>query len=198
MEKMQTRVSNTRKLVVTAMMAAVSTILMMLDFSIPIMPGFIKVDFSELPALITAFSLGPVWGVLVCLIKNVFNAMSSTTGMVGEISNFILGACFVFIAGFIYKKHKTQKRALIGSVIGAACMAVISVFSNYYFVYPVYTNFMSMDAIIGMYRAINPNIDNLFEALVVFNLPFTFVKGLLVAAITFLFYKKLSPVIKGK
>ena len=60
----------TRKLAVTGIMSAVSAVLMMLSFNIPIMPSFIKMDFSELPALITAFSIGPVWGVIVCLIKN--------------------------------------------------------------------------------------------------------------------------------
>ena len=64
------RKENIRKLAVIGIMSAVSAVLMMLSFNIPIMPSFIKMDFSELPALITAFSLGPVSGVIVCLIKN--------------------------------------------------------------------------------------------------------------------------------
>ena len=66
---------NTRKIVVTAMLSAISAILMFVDFSIPIMPAFIKLDVSELPALVASFSLGPVSGVAVCLIKNLINLL---------------------------------------------------------------------------------------------------------------------------
>lgn len=187
-----------RAITVTAILAAVSTVLMFLSFNVPLMPAFLKFDFSELPALIASFTFGPVSGAAVCLIKNLVNFPMSTTGGVGELSNFILGAAFVVPAGIIYRRHKTRGGALVGSLIGAAAMAIISVFSNYYIVYPIYTNFMPMEAIIGMYQAINPHIENLWQALIVFNLPFTFIKGLVSVAITFAIYKKLSPVLKGK
>ena len=41
---------NVRYLTVTAMLSAVAYILMFLDFSVPFMPAFIKMDLSELPA----------------------------------------------------------------------------------------------------------------------------------------------------
>ena len=93
---------NIRVLTVTAMLSAVSFILMLLDFSIPIMPGFVKMDFSELPALLASFSLGPVSGAVVCLIKNLFNVFSTTTGGVGELCNFLMGVLFVVPAGIVY------------------------------------------------------------------------------------------------
>ena len=139
--------SRTRKITVTGMLSAIAFILMYIDFSVPFMPSFIKMDISELPALIGSFALGPIPGVVICLIKNLLHLMRTTTGGVGELSNFILGASFVFTAGMIYKKNNTKKGALIGSVLGAAIMAVISIVTNYYIVYPIYTNFMPMDAI---------------------------------------------------
>ena len=186
-----------RKLTVTAMLSGVAFILMFLDFSVPFMPSFIKMDISELPALVGSFSLGPVFGVLVCLVKNLINLLRTSTGGVGELSNFILGAVFVGVAGLIYQKKKTRKMAIIGSIAGAAAMAVFSVFSNYYFVYPIYTKFMPMDVIIGMYQAINHSVKNLWDALIWFNMPFTFVKGMLDVVITFLIYKKISPILRG-
>ena len=123
--------------------------------------------------------------------------MRTTTGGVGELSNFILGASFVFTAGMIYKKNNTKKGALIGSVLGAAIMAVISIVTNYYIVYPIYTNFMPMDAIIAAYQAIFPAADSLLKCLIIFNMPFTFVKGMISVLITFLIYKRLSPILKG-
>jgi len=190
----------TRKLAVTGIMSAVSAVLMMLSFNIPIMPSFIKMDFSELPALITAFSIGPVWGVAVCLIKNLVNLPFTTTAGVGELSNFILGALFVLSAGLIYQKNKTRVGALIGSAVGSLVMAVISIPWNYFVTYPAYVKILNfpLEAILGMYQKINPSVDGLLQALLVFNLPYTFCKGLLISLLTFLIYKRLSPILKGK
>ena len=122
----------------------------------------------------------------------------TSTGGAGELSNFILGAIFVFIAGTVYRKNKSRKTALLGSLIGAVVMAVLSVFSNYYITYPIYMNFMPKEAIIAAYSAILPSVDNLWEALIIFNLPFNIFKGLLDTIICMLIYKKLNPLLKGK
>ena len=191
------RVLATRKIVVIGVFSAIAAILMVLEFPVPFAPSFYGLDFSELPALIGAFAMGPAEGVLICLFKNLIHLMRTSTGGVGELSNFILGAVFVFVAGLIYKLHKNRKGALIGSFVGALAMAVISVISNYFLVYPFYTNFMPMEAIIAAYQAIYPGTKNLLQALVIFNMPFTFVKGLLDVLVTFLIYKRISPIIKG-
>ena len=190
--------TNTRKLTSIAMLSAVSTVLMFFSFNVPLMPSFIKMDLSELPALIASFTFGPVAGVTVCLVKNLINVMFSTTGGVGELSNFILGSLFVAPAGFIYQKIKTKKGAVLASFVGAATMAMCSVITNYYVVYPVYTNFMPMEAILGAYRAINPNVETLWDALLWFNMPFTFIKGMISVIITMFIYKPLAPILRGK
>ncbi len=189
--------STVRKLTTTAIMAAIATILMYVEFPIPIMPAFIKLDFSELPALLTSFALGPWYGALVCLLKNLIHLPVTQSSGVGELANFLIGICFVIPAGLIYQRVKTRKGALLGSLAGAVIMAVISFPINYFIVYPFYTNFMPMEGIIGAYQAILPSIKGLTDALLIFNVPFTFVKGLLDVIITFLIYKRLSPVIKG-
>lgn len=191
-------VTNVRYLTVTAMLSAVAFILMFFDFSVPFMPNFIKMDLSELPALIGAFSMGPVCGVLICLIKNILHLFITSTGGVGELSNFILGVMFVLPAGLIYKKKKTRKRALLGSLLGAVIMGVFSIVSNYYLVYPVYYNFMAEDAILAAYQIILPSVKNIFQCLVCFNMPFTMVKGFFSVAITMLTYKHISPILKGR
>lgn len=187
-----------RKLTVTAILGAVAAVLMFLQFSVPVMPGFIKMDVANFPALIASFALGPVSGVGVCLIKNLLNLFTTSTGGVGELSDFILGCIMVIPAGLIYKRKKTRGGALLGAVIGAVCMAGCSLLTNYYITYPVYTNFMPMEQIISAYQLILPSVDSLWKALLIFNVPFTFVKGLLCAIITFLVYKPLSPILKGK
>ena len=190
--------SNLRAITSTGMLSASAFVLMAIDFPVPFMPGFIKMDVSEFPALIGSFALGPIYGAVICLIKNLLNFfIRSSTGGVGELCNFLLGACFVVVAGLIYRHKKTRKTALIGSVIGAFAMAVFSIFSNYYLVYPIYTQFMPMEAIMGAYQAINPNVQTLWDALIWFNAPFTFVKGMLDVLLCFLIYKRLSPILKG-
>ena len=124
--------SRVRFITVTAMLSAISFVLMYFEFPIPIMPAFIKFDFSDLPALIGTFAYGPLCGVIICLIKNLLHLMDSNSMLVGELSNFILGAAFVIPAGLIYKFKKTKKSALIGGITGAVFMGVFCVFSNYF------------------------------------------------------------------
>ena len=185
------------KLTMTAMLSAIAFVLMFLEFSVPIMPPFIKMDLSDLPELIGAFAMGPVSGVAICLIKNLLHLFMSTTGGVGELSNFILGAYFVFPAGMIYRKWKGKKSAILGASLGSFLMAAVSVISNYYIVYPVYYNFMDKDAILTAYQAIFPGVENILQCLIVFNAPFTLVKGLFSVVITVLIYKHISPFLKG-
>ena len=186
----------THKIAVTAMLSAVATILMALDFPIPfLIPTFVKMDFSELPALLAAFSLGPVSGAVVCLVKNLVNLTMSSTNGVGELCNFLLGICFVIPAGLIYRYKKTRAGVLIGALVGAVVMALCSVPVNYFISYPFYTVFMPLDVIIGMYQELIPSVDGLMACLVIFNAPFTLLKGLLDMALAFLIYKPLSPLL---
>ena len=194
----QNNTSNIRKMTSIAIMAAIAMVLQFIEVSIPIIPSFIKLDFSDIPELIIAFAYGPLEGVLVCLVKNLIHMPLSSSAFIGELSNFLLGCCFVVPAGLIYKKNKSKKTALVASIIGAAVMAVLSVPINYFLIYPLYGKFLGfpIPAIVGMYQAILPSADTLIKDLIIFNVPFTLVKGLIDAAVTFLIYKRLSPILK--
>jgi riboflavin transporter FmnP len=187
---------NVRYLTVTAMLSALAFILQYLEISIPVMPPFIKFDFSDLPALMGCFALGPLSGVLICLIKNLLHLMFSNSMFVGELSNFILGAIFVTVAGLIYKQKRTRGCALFAGVAGALVMGAMSIVSNYYIVYPVYYQVMPEDVILGAYQAILPSMRSILQSLICFNLPFTIVKGLVSVMICMVFYKPLNLIIK--
>lgn len=193
----RTKFFTPRKMAVTAILAAVATALMFLSFSVPVIPFFVKMDFSELPALIAAFSMGPLSGAAVCLVKNLVNLLFTYSGGIGELCNFLLGVSLAVPAGLIYRRMKSRKGALLGSLAGAFSMALLSLPLNYFLVYPAYSLVLPMDQVVALYQAINPRVETLFDALLWFNMPFTFVKGLLDAALTFLVYKRLSPLIKG-
>ena len=80
------KIGLTKYISVVGIMSAIGFVLMMLEFPLPfLIPGFIKFDFSELPALITAFAYGPLSGVLVCLVKNLLHLFFTTSAGVGEL-----------------------------------------------------------------------------------------------------------------
>lgn len=196
-ENKKKQVISTRTMAGCAMLSAVAFILQYIEIAIPIMPSFIKFDFSDLPALIGAFAYGPLAGVVIEFIKNLLHCAVSQSATVGELSNFILGAVFTAVAGFIYSKNKTKKTALIGGIVGAVIMGIVSIPSNYFVVYPFYYNFMPEEVVLAAYQAIIPSMKSIMQSLIVFNLPFTIVKGILSAVITMFIYKPLSPILHG-
>ena len=188
-----------RPISVIAIMSALSIILMMLEFSVPLVPNFLKLDVSDFPALLTSFAISPIAGVAVCFLKNVLHLFATSTGGVGELANFLISAALVLPAGWIYRRIRTLKGALLGSAVGALVSAVICVPVNYFITYPFYAaTFLPMETIMQLYQNIMPSADSLWKALLIFNLPFTFVKGTVSILLTFLVYKPLSPILKGK
>ncbi len=184
-----------------AILSAMASVLMLLEFPLPfIAPSFYELDFSEVPVLIGAFSLGPLAGVVIEAIKILLNFImnGSITGGVGELSNFVLGVVFVLPAALVYKHKKTKLSALLGLIIGGLSMVVLGCFINAYVMLPLYSNFMPLEAILAQAAAIWPVIDNTFKFVLLCVAPFNLVKVILVSAITMLLYKRLSPLLKGK
>ncbi len=190
----------TKDLAACAMLSAVAFVLQFLEFAIPIIPSFIKLDVSDIPALLGTFALGPVYRVVIELVKNIIHLPFGTSMAVGELCNFLLGAVFTFTAGMVYKYKHTRTGAIVGCLVGAFAMSAVCIPLNYFFVYPAYVVIynMPLDAIIEMYKTILPTVastptDNtLLNCLIIFNLPFTFLKGLLEAVICYAIYKPLS------
>ncbi len=190
--------TNIRKLAVTAMLAALAAVIQLYEIPVPaFIPEFVKLDFSELPALIASFVVSPLAGIPVCLIKNIIKLTTTNSAGVGELCNFLLGVAMVVPAGFIYKYKKTKVGALIACLCGCVISALLSIFVNYFISYPVYFQVLAPEeAVLGAYRALNPNVSNLWDALIWFNAPFTFIKMLIDSVITFLIYKPLSNALK--
>lgn len=193
---MHKKTINIKSLTIIAMLAAISTVLMFLSFSIPLFPIFLKLDFSEVPALIAAFSLGPFAGVSVVFIKNLINLLFTSSGGIGEFANFLIGSFFVFSAGLVYQKFKTRKGAILSMTVGTIIMSIVGTVANYYILMPLYTLIMPIDSIVNMFKSINPYADTMLKIMFMTIAPFNLLKGFIVSLITFLIYKKLSPIIK--
>lgn len=196
-DEQKRNILTTRVLVGAGMLAAVAIVLQYLEFPIFFMPSFIKMDLSDLPAIIGAFAYGPFAGVIIELVKNLIHCAVSQSATVGELANFILGSVFTLVAGFIYKYNKSRKTAMAGGIIGAVAMGVISVPSNYFVVYPFYYNFMPKEVVLSMYQAIMPGVKSIFQCLLFFNVPFTIAKGLFCVIIAMFVYKPISRILKG-
>lgn len=196
----KTKKINTRLIAGCGMLSAIAFVLQLLEFPLPLlMPDFIKFDFSDLPEIIGAFAYGPVAGIVIAIVKNLLHALIASHSFgVGELCNCILGATFAGVAGLVYKKKKTKKGAALGGVCGSVAMAAISFPFNLFVVYPFYYNFMPKDTIINAYHSILPFVTSIEVSLLVFNVPFTLIKGLINVGISLLIYQPLRPILKGK
>ncbi|HAA64322.1 MAG TPA: ECF transporter S component [Thermoanaerobacter sp.] len=190
--------TKTQAIVKIGFLSATAFILMYLEFQVPLFPGFLKLDFSDVPALVASFAMGPLYGVMVELIKNIIHATITQSGGIGEIANFSVGSIFVYTAGIIYQFNKTRKNALISMAIATVVMAFTASLLNYYVFLPLYQKVMGwpMDAIIGMSKAANKNIVDVRTLIAYGIFPFNVLKGIMLSLITLLIYKKLSPVLK--
>lgn len=183
---------STKKITRIAVLGAIAFILMLLEFPLAfIAPSFMKMDLSDVPALIGGFAIGPASGVLIQLIKNLLNIFRTSTGGIGELSNFIVGSTFVLVSSIHYHRKKTMKRAYIGLGLGLIAMSALAMVSNYLVVYPLYSKLMiPMETIIGMGQAIIPSIDSLWDMMVFIVLPFNLIKGAINGIITAFLYKR--------
>ena len=198
-----TKENNTKRnaikfIAITGILSALAAVIQMFEIPLPMLiPSFVKLDFSEIPAILATFLVSPVSGLAVCLIKNLIHLFTTNSAGVGELANFILGACMVLPAGIIYKLKPTKGSAAIAMVVGSVISAVISIFVNYYITYPFYSNFMPMEAIIEAYKAINGGVGSLWDCLIWFNMPFTAGKFIIDSVVVFFIYKPLSKAVKN-
>lgn len=183
------------KMTKIAMLSVLAFVLMQFEVMLPIFPSFLKIDVSDLPALIGAFAMGPLAGVAIGAVKNLLHLFQTTTGGVGELANFFIGCAIVVPAALIYTKNKTKKSALVGLMVGTLVMSIAGALANYFVLIPFYSAFMPIDAIIGLGTAVNPAIVNL-GTLVLFGIvPFNLMKGVVLSVLTVLLYKRISPIL---
>ena len=189
---------STRTITITALLASISYILAFFEFPVPLSPSFARMDLSDIPALIGAFALGPATGVIIELIKNVLQLLSTSTAGVGELANFLIGASYVWIAGFIYKYKRTKKGAISAYIISSIVMGVVAMIVNYFILLPLFETFMPLDQLIASFSEFLPFIQTKLDVVLYNVLPFNIIKGLVVGLVTMVVYKKLTPVLKGE
>lgn len=196
--KKQNTTPAVRKVTMTAMLAAISYIMAFAEFPVPLSPSFARMELSDFPALIGAFAFGPSIGVMIELVKNGLQLLSTSTGGVGELANFLMGSSYVLTAGLIYKWHKTKKTAVISCVAGSIVMGITAAVTNYCILLPMFETFMPMDQLIESFGMFIPFINTKLDVVLYNAFPFNLLKGLVIGAFTMMVYKHLTPVLKGK
>ena len=170
-----------QKLIYTAMLAAVAGVLMSLEFSVPMMPPFYKVDFSDVPSVIAVFLMGPVSGICVEVIKLLIKLITvgTNTMYVGELANLIAAFLFVWPLWFLYQKLGANRKAavealLLSIVIRTACACFI----NANITLPLYAKAMRLplDEVIRMVASVNPAIKDLNGFIILATIPFNVLK----------------------
>lgn len=186
----------TKWIVKVGMLSAVAFLLQLIEIPLPMFPSFLQIDFSDVPALLAGFSLGPLAGVAVELIKNLLHVvLKSSTGGVGELANFLIGCALVVPAAIWYRKKPSKSTAVKGMALGTVIMAAVGAVANLYLLIPFFSNFMPIEAIVGLGTAINPSITNVSTLVLYSVVPFNLLKGVVVTLVTMLIYKRLSPVL---
>ncbi|OIK13600.1 ECF transporter S component [Bacillus sp. MUM 13] len=179
--------SKVKKMVTVAMLGSLAYLLMLLNFPFPGLPPYLKIDFSDLPALVAALIFGPLAGILVEFIKNLldFVVIGSPTGVpVGHIANFVAGVVFVLPAYYIYKKASSKKGMTLGLAGGAVSMAILMSLLNYFVFLPAYTMFMGWAAMSG---------EQTRQLVTTAILPFNMIKGVLMGIVFMLLFTRLHP-----
>ena len=190
----------TKDMTKVAMLSVIGFVLMYFQLPLTfVAPPFMKLDISDLPVLMGAFTMGPVYGIIIAALKNLMHIIfkGTMTAGVGELSNFIISSTFALVSSYIYRKHRSYKGAVLSMTVGVVAMTILAMTSNYFVVFPLYGKVMPMEAIIAMGSAITPKITGLFTMMIYSVLPFNLIKGFTTSAVMMLVYKKISPLFKN-
>jgi riboflavin transporter FmnP len=197
--KNRRKLSSTHFVTYTAIFSALAGVLMVLEIPLFFAPVFYKIDLSEIPVLICTFYLGPVAGVTCELIKVLVKLMikGTTTAFVGDFANFAVGCSFVLPASMIYHAHKSRKTALVGMIVGTLVMTVFGSLFNAVYLLPKFAEMygMPLDAIVAMGTKVNPSITSVSTLVLFAVVPFNLLKGVIDSGLTFLLYKRISPIL---
>ena len=183
----------------TAVFAAMAGVLMLFEIPLFFAPSFYKLDLSELPVLICTFYLGPVSGIAAELLKVLVKLLlkGTTSAFVGEFANFAVGCSFILPASIIYHSKPGKKTALTGMAVGTVILTVFGSLFNALYLIPKFAELygMPLDAIIAMGSKVNGAIDSLSTLVLFAVVPFNLLKGVVVSFITYLLYKRISPIL---
>jgi Predicted membrane protein len=129
---------STKLITTVGVFSALAIILYLVDFPVAFLfPAYLKIDFSDVPAILAGVSAGPFAGIMVQLVKNIIHfLMKSETGGVGEMANFIAGSALMLPIAIFYGKEKLKM--IPSFAIGTISMVIFANLVNYFITLPLY------------------------------------------------------------
>ena len=183
---------NLKNMVLVSILGAISGVLMLFKFPLPIAPTFMKMDFSDSVLIIGGFLTGPVYSLAMIFIKWIVKLIitSTSTAYAGELSGLILNISFILPMSYFYNKNKTKKTAIILMIIFSITTSLIAIFTNVYMIFPLYG--LSGNAIVGPFKVLFPFVDSVWQVMLISILPFNLMKIAINSIIALILYKKVS------
>jgi len=173
--------SITKRIVGSAMFAALAFVVSMLEF--PIFPAapFLKLDFSAVFVLLGAFIFGPIYGVCICLTKELICLLKSSTGGVGEIANFLIISGFILVPSVVYCFKKGFFTVVWTLIVGCLIQVALAMLANRFINFPLF---------------MGDSAPQVFASLWHFVFFFNLIKSVAISIVTILLYKRISYLIK--
>lgn len=171
------RSERTIKLAKMAMLAAISAVLVLL-IRIPFPPApYLVYDPADIPIFIGAFAFGPLAGVALTFVVSFIQAfVLGGDGLIGFFMHFVATGSFVLLAGYIYKRNKSRKTAVIALICGTILMTVSMMLWNL-LITPIFLG-VPRAAVIAMLGTVI--------------LPFNLLKAGINSVVTFMTYKSIA------
>ena len=196
--KNRKKFSDTHYISYVAIFSSMAAVLMLIEIPLFFAPSFYKMDLSELPIMICTFYLGPVAGVTAEFVKVFLKLLikGTSTAFVGDFANFAVGCTFVLPASMIYHVSPSRKSALVGMIVGTLVMTVFGSGFNALYLIPKFAQLfhMELDKIVAMGTAVNHRINSVYTLVFYAVVPFNLLKGAIISVLTFLLYKRISPI----
>ena len=184
-----------------AMFSALSFILYLIRFPLPIFPSWLKLHFSDLAAVIAGFALGPLAGCIVAVVRVLLKLMieGTDTVFVGEAADILIGIALVLPAALVYKDNRSKRGAVVGLIAGGLTSVAAAIIANRFMLIPAYAvtykEFGGMNAIVGMLAKLFPKVtaESFYDYYLWLAVaPFNALRVIVITAVTFIVYKHIS------
>lgn len=172
-----------KRIAFMAVFLALSYAVSFLEIPMPLFgASFLKLDFGNVFIVLVSFLLGPIEGVIVCVLKESLRMIGGT--IVGELANMIVTCAYILYPAIVYRYVKGLPTVVLSLLFGCLIGTGAAMLTNRFITFPLYEAFLGMPA--------KEAFSVFWGAILIFNL----IKTLVISSITILLYKRLSNFLK--
>ncbi len=175
---------NTHRTVGVALFGALAFVLMF--FAFPIIPAFsyLKVDFSDLPLLLSYLLYGPIGGILSGVVRSILHYIQTGGDMgypIGDVASFLASIAYCYPVYLLIRRAKSNKGIIAAFVAGTISLTIVLSIANWFVITPLYIKLLGLE------------LGNLRTYLVAGIIPFNILKGIIISSVFMVILPKLKP-----